>query len=249
MQDIINNARYLQLETFQIFTRNARNMKQRDLYTQEIFDFNRELLSSGFNQFVVHAPYSMNPSSPEDYKRKSAVQMIKQDMQLLDLLAGKKYYVLHPGSHMGAGEDLGVDYLLDTLQKVGYTNTTICVELMAGAGTELLSTISSINKLLNNCKGLNVKLTFDTCHVFGAGLPIVNLYKYLKDNVGVIHVNDSQYASGTYKDRHANLGKGFIPMDTIKELCSIVPKDVPIILETPSGGIVSDVSLLKLFIT
>lgn len=247
MSSIIYTAKVLGLETFQIFTRNARNMKQRDIYMDEVNNFNMELLSSGFSKFVVHAPYSMNPSSPETYKRASAVSMIKQDMQLLDHFAGQKFYVLHPGSHMGMGEQTGIDNLINTLKEVGYTNTTICVELMSGAGTELLATIGSINQLLNNCHGLNVKLTFDTCHVFGAGLPVVNLYKYLQDSIAVVHVNDSQYASGTYKDRHANLGDGHISMNVLKELCSIVPSDVPLILETPSAGITKDIGLLKLF--
>lgn len=249
MSDIIVNAQSLGLETFQIFTRNARNMRQRDIYSQELAEFNRDVLISGLSSYVIHAPYSMNPASPESYKRSSAIQMIKQDMLLLDSMAGKKYYVLHPGSHMGVGEDTGVDYLIDTLNAVGYTNTTICVELMAGAGTELMSTINSVNRFLNNCKGLNIKLTFDTCHVFGAGLPIVNLYKYLKDSVGVVHVNDSQYASGTFKDRHANLECGHILIGAIKELCRLIPEDTPIILETPAAGILRDIALLKLFVS
>ncbi len=247
MADIIATAISYELETFQIFTRNARNMRQRFISNSEIAWFNTELLRNGYSKFVIHAPYSMNPASPEKRKRDNAVRMIKEDMEFISKLAGVKYYVLHPGSHMGCGIDAGVEFLSETLHRVGKTTTTICVEIMAGSGNELMSTMECIYKLLASTVDLNVKLTFDTCHAFGAGLPIVETYSKLKDYIEVVHVNDSQGVFGSRIDRHLNLGYGIIDIDDIKWLIENVKKDIPIILETPAEHVLSDLRLLKRF--
>ena len=69
---LINAARDCRdygFNTFQIFTRNNRNLRQRDMEIEEFFVFNSMLMDCGFTDVVIHAPYVMNPASGEDEKR------------------------------------------------------------------------------------------------------------------------------------------------------------------------------------
>lgn len=247
MKDIIYTAVAYKATTFQIFMRNARSMKQRDLSLGEIDVFNHHLLSNGFSKYAIHAPYAMNPGSPDKSKRDQAVRMIKQDMHVLKWLAGTPLYVLHPGHHMGDGSDAGLEYLSEVLHEIGKTHVRICVETMSGAGSELLYTVSEVLRFMDMCRDLNVGVTFDTCHVFASGQDLESAYCLMKPYVEVIHLNGSLNMFQSYKDRHANLTKGCIPIEVLEKFCKKVPEDVPIILETPYDGILEDLGLLKKF--
>ena len=82
-----------------------------------------------------------------------------------------------------------------------------------------------------------------TCHIFDSGYDIVNDYENVKkefnEKIGfnrlkVIHLNDSKNPRASHKDRHANLGDGYIGFEALHRVChdeqfALIPK----ILETP----------------
>ena len=68
--------------------------------------------------------------------------------------------------------------------------------------------------------------------------------KYLK----ALHLNDSKNPKGAHKDRHERIGKGYLGLDTFKNIINhSVLKPLPMILETPTdlAGYKEEIALLR----
>ena len=99
---------------------------------------------------IVHAPYIINLANTEKYD--FAVSFLKNECKRVEAL-GMKYLVLHPGSHVGLGKEVGIKNIINGLNEVLVdTNITILLETMAGKGTELGITISEIKEII---EGIN----------------------------------------------------------------------------------------------
>ena len=234
--------------TFQVFLRNNRNMRMREWTKSTILRFNDACFKSGIWSFVVHAPYAMNPGTADAEARRRYTAMIIEDLKLLQQLAGKKYYVLHPGSATNCTYEEALNNLKSVLKEVEpYSGTTtITVELMAGQGSQLLRDDSHIRWCINNIPG--VRFCYDTCHVFAAGLSVIGTLLAYKDYIDVLHINGSATVKSSRVDRHANLNTGHLPLEQLNSCFTTWRKlfpDKPVILETPSQGIVDDFNYLK----
>ena len=247
--DLPLTAKSLDADTFQVFLRNNRNMKRRNFYMPDVNLFNRVMLETGINSFVVHACYAMNPSDANQHER--CVKIIREDLSLMSYLVGTNYYVLHPGS----SKDLSEKEALQNIAKVLYDvkdvigNTRIALEFMAGAGTQMLNNPASILDMLYLCKDIpNVCICFDTCHVFAAGYDCTEALEMLAPVTGVLHLNNSCTVKGSRVDRHARIDRGYIPTEQLLEVAkqfSVKYPDRPIILETPGDTLVNDLCLVQ----
>lgn len=197
-----------------------------------------------YSKVVVHAPYIINLANNKEIdKFNFSVEFLKEEIERCHLL-GIKYMVLHPGSHVGLGTDVGISNIIDGLNKIlGTIDVTILLETMAGKGTEIGSKLEEIKTIID---GVNDKehigVCLDTCHLNDAGYDISDFDAILDevdekiglDKVLVVHVNDSKNPQGSHKDRHENIGFGTIGFDTLDSIVSNERlKDVPKILETP----------------
>jgi deoxyribonuclease-4 len=159
---------------------------------------------------------------------------------------GAKVLVLHPGSHVGAGEETGIKQIVKGLNMVLTEDTPvyIALETMAGKGSELGRSFEELRAIYDGCSHPEkLRVCFDTCHVNDAGYDIVNDYDGVMeqfdkiiglDQIAVFHINDSKNERGAAKDRHENFGKGHIGADALMQV--IRDKrfvNVPKILETP----------------
>lgn len=238
--------------TFQCFIRNNRNMKQRTFSQLDFQRFNSAVMQNAIDSWVVHASYVMNPASYVDRILDRTIDTIKQDMSILSRLSGEKYYVLHPGAHTDNDRKSALDILVDTMSTLRpyLGNTRICLENMAGQGSQLLVTPDECSYVLDKCEW--VDLCLDTCHMFGAGVmhfDFINmLKKYDRNHLGVIHINDSEANFGTRVDRHANVGYGKIPQKMLEDMITSLHgynKTAPMILETPGTYIYQDLEYVK----
>ncbi|AWX69203.1 deoxyribonuclease IV [[Mycoplasma] anseris] len=191
---------------------------------------------------VVHAPYIINAASV--IKHKFAEDFLIKEIQRMNYI-NAKWLVLHPGSATQFERKESLDVLIHTLKNViaKTKDVVICLETMAGKGSEVCKTFEEIQYVL---KGLNyhprVAICLDTCHIWDGGYDITKYEEfktYLKTNdllkhVKVIHLNDSLNVLNSHKDRHANIGKGYIGKNALQKF--VFDKDfdnIPIILETP----------------
>ena len=193
---------------------------------------------------VVHAPYIINLANTEKYD--FAVSFLKQEIKRCEEI-GIKYMVLHPGSHVGLGIEVGIDNIVNGLNEVlKDIKVTILLETMAGKGSELGCNLDQIKTIIDRVTNKErIGICLDTCHLNDAGYDVTNFDAILDEVdkkvglefVGCIHINDSKNPISSHKDRHENLGYGTIGFDT---LISIIYnkrlENIPKILETPYIG-------------
>lgn len=192
---------------------------------------------------VVHAPYIINLASTFD-KQEFAIRFLKEEIARTEQL-GVSLLVLHPGSHVGSGTEEGIARIVQGLNRVvdSKTNVKICLETMAGKGTECGRSFDEIRKIIDGCHySEKIMVCLDTCHIHDAGYDLAQFDQVLEQfdqviglsKLACIHLNDSKNDLGSHKDRHENIGYGMIGFD---QLLSIVYhpklKGIPKILETP----------------
>ncbi len=230
-----------------VYTGAPQNTKRRPIDEFRV-DEAKELLaknSISMDDVIIHAPYIINlanTTKPEVFEL--AVDFLRQEIKRVEEI-GAKYIVLHPGAHVGAGEEAGLDQIIKGLDMVLTKDQTpiICLETMAGKGSELGTSFEQLAYIINNVK-LPDKLgvCLDTCHINDAGYDETDFDKILDefdkiiglDKLKVIHVNDSKNSIASHKDRHANIGYGTIGFDKlIKIIYNPRIKDLCKILETP----------------
>lgn len=194
------------------------------------------------NDVVVHAPYIINLANDKNHD--FSVDFLKQEISRVEKLGVSKL-VLHPGSHVGLGIDAGIKNIIDSLNEIlsEDTKVIVCLETMAGKGTELGISFEQLKTIIDGVK-YNDKLgvCLDTCHINDAGYDLNNFDSILDefdniiglDRLKVLHINDSKNDMGAKKDRHENIGYGTIGFaNLISVIYHDKLKDVPKILETP----------------
>lgn len=194
------------------------------------------------NDVIVHAPYIINLANSDETKYKFSINFLKQECKRCEELGVNKL-VLHPGSHVGLGEELGLNNIINALNEIlPTTKTTILLETMAGKGTELGINLEQIKTIIEGVKYNNIGICLDTCHLSDAGYDMNSFDDFIEklekmdliDLIGCIHINDSKNPKGSHKDRHENIGFGYLGFDTlIKIIYHDKLKNISKILETP----------------
>ena len=230
--------------TFMFYTgapQNTIRVKLDDEMTLEALDLmNKNNID--IKNVIVHAPYIINLANFNNFDFN--VRFLKEEIKRVESLKVDKL-VLHPGSHVGNGVEIGIKNIIDSLNAsiTSDTNVTICLETMAGKGTELGKSFEEIKSIIDGVKLKDkIGVCMDTCHLNDAGYDLTNFddilnefdnkvgLKYLK----VIHINDSKNVIGAHKDRHENIGFGTIGFDKlINIIYNDKLKEIPKILETP----------------
>lgn len=192
---------------------------------------------------IVHAPYIINLASTGE-KFDFAVKFLMQEVKRVEALGFNKV-VLHPGSHVGAGEEVGIDNIIAGLNMVLKIDTSVIIllETMAGKGTECGRNFEEIKRIIDGAeKKANIGVCLDTCHIHDAGYNLSEFDDVLQQfdkiiglsNLYCIHVNDSKNSIGSHKDRHENIGFGNIGFDNLLHILYHEKlTNIPKILETP----------------
>ena len=197
------------------------------------------------NNVVVHAPYIINLANSKNMDFN--IRFLKEEISRCDKLGINKI-VLHPGSHVGLGIDAGIDNIAFALNEAlkMESNVSICLETMAGKGSEIGRTFEEIKKIIDKIENKKrIMVCLDTCHLNDAGYNICEFDKVLKEfdekiglnKIGCVHINDSKNPISSHKDRHENIGFGTISFNSLLNVIyNDLLKDVPKILETPYIG-------------
>ncbi|MBC5637227.1 deoxyribonuclease IV [Ornithinibacillus sp. BX22] len=233
-----------------IYTGAPQNTRRKPIEELNIEAGLRHMTENGIQDIVVHAPYIINignTTKPETFEL--GVNFLRSEIDRTEAI-GAKQIVLHPGAHVGAGPDEGIQKIIEGLNEVLEKDdkVQIALETMAGKGSEIGRTFEEIAQIIEGVTH-NDKLSvcFDTCHVHDAGYDVVNdfdgvLEQFDKiigvDRIKVVHVNDSKNERGAHKDRHENIGFGHIGFDALHYIIhhpqlAALPK----ILETPYVGL------------
>ncbi|QUX18983.1 deoxyribonuclease IV [Staphylococcus haemolyticus] len=235
--------------TFMIYTGAPQNTRRKSIEDLNIEKGHEAMDKYGLSNLVVHAPYIINianTTKPEVFQL--GVDFLQNEIERTQAL-GAKDIVLHPGSHVGAGADKGIQQIIKGLNDVltHDSDVRIALETMAGKGSEVGRSFEEIAQIIDGVTHNDrLSICFDTCHTHDAGYNIKEdfdgvLNEFDKiiglDRIKVVHVNDSKNEQGAHKDRHENIGFGHIGFDALNYVVHHdVFKDIPKILETPYVG-------------
>jgi len=233
--------------TFMFYTGAPQNTRRTEIEKLKIEEAKKIMQEQGIKMedVVVHAPYIINLGNtikPETYEL--AVEFLIKELDRVKAIGCNKL-VLHPGAHVKAGVQEGLDSIVKGLNEVLKHDhgIDICLETMAGKGTELGRSFEEIKYIIDHVEdNTYLKVCLDTCHINDAGYDLNEFDQILEefdqiiglDRLAVIHVNDSKNERGASKDRHANIGYGTIGFDNLAYIVHH-PKleNVVKILETP----------------
>lgn len=232
--------------TFMVYTGAPQNTRRKALSELRIDEAKALMKENGIDEFIIHAPYIINLGNsitPETFEL--AVDFLRLEIERSAAM-GSKNIVLHPGSHVKAGEDIGIQQIIKGLNEVLTPDTpvNIALETMAGKGSEMGRNFEEIARIYDGVvHNDKLRVCFDTCHTNDAGYDIVHEFDNViekfdktigKDQISVFHINDSKNPLGASKDRHENIGFGYIGYDALKYIVFHPDfENVPKILETP----------------
>lgn len=235
--------------TFMIYTGAPQNTRRKSIEDLNITKGHEVMEKYGLSNIVVHAPYIINianTTKPETFNL--GVDFLQQEIERTQAI-GAKDIVLHPGAHVGAGVDAGINKIIEGLNEVltNDNNVRIALETMAGKGTEIGRSFEELARIIDGVhNNERLSVCFDTCHTHDAGYNVKEdfdgvLNEFDKiigvDRIKVVHVNDSKNDRGAQKDRHENIGFGYIGFDALNYIVDHDSfKDIPKILETPYVG-------------
>ncbi|OOE04958.1 deoxyribonuclease IV [Anoxybacillus kestanbolensis] len=235
--------------TFMIYTGAPQNTRRKPIEQLNIEKGLAHMKEHGIDEIVVHAPYIINIGNTTNANTFSlGVSFLRSEIERTEAI-GAKQLVLHPGAHVGAGIEAGIEKIIEGLNEVITTDqqVQIALETMAGKGSECGSRFEELAKIIDGVTH-NDKLSvcFDTCHTHDAGYDIVHDFDGVLDEfdriigldrLKVLHINDSKNACGSRKDRHENIGFGYIGFDALNYIVHHPQlTHVPKILETPYVG-------------
>lgn len=217
------HARSIGCECLQVFVRNARGWRARELKDAEVGGF-RELLGRyRIAPLVVHSCYLVNLASPDPDLRERSRKAVADDMRRAHLL-GAECVVVHPGHHMGAGPARGLRTLVASLRFLldsGPPDVHLLLENTAGRGTEVGGTWDQFARVFDRLDDPRCGLCFDTCHAHAAGYRLDSArwvgrtLRAFRSEVGLarlrlIHLNDCRGPAGARQDLHEHIGEGTI---------------------------------------
>ncbi len=231
------------------FSKNSNQWKARPLTDGDCDQFIDLRGQAGMQPVVIHAAYLINLAAVnEEFLRKSIETMIVE-LERADRL-GVHAVVLHPGAHMGAGVEAGLDSIARSLDEVHaalpQARAVTLLETSAGQGSSLGCSFAELGAILRRVDDPSrLGICFDTCHAFSAGYDLRTRDGYERvmdelerevgaEHVGAFHLNDSKRDLGARVDRHEHIGKGFLGLDAFGLLVNDRRfAGIPKLIETP----------------
>ncbi|PXF61493.1 MAG: endonuclease [Candidatus Methanogaster sp.] len=264
----VDRAQKLGCDTFQIFTRNPRGWRFKDLTPEQVEKFTTKIERSGIYPPVAHAPYLPNLASPKEDGYSRSVDALASEVLRCSTLH-IPYLVTHLGSHLGTGTEGGVMRIISAVSTAigafeearpeGGGSVMILLENTAGTKNSVGGRFEEIGRIIDGVKRDDlVGVCFDTCHAFAAGYELrtadtldatMALFDETigLDRLKLIHLNDSKGGLNSRLDRHEHIGMGYIREDGFKVILHHdAIRKLPMILETPVDARRDDVGNIRM---
>jgi deoxyribonuclease IV len=247
----LRTAHGLGFSAVQLFTKSCNQWRAKPLTDAEIASFRQGLSETEITNPVGHTSYLINLGTPDDALWRKSIDALVLELERGESL-GMTDLVIHPGAHVGSGEEAGLARIARAIDEVQHNcrgfAIKIDLETTAGQGSNLGYRFEHLAQILNLvAEPERLGVCADTCHLFAAGYPLGTRREYNKTidhldrtvgtgRVRVWHLNDSQRELGSRVDRHAGIGRGHLGLEPFRFLIND-PRfhAVPMILETPKG--------------
>lgn len=247
-----DRARSVGCDAVQIFVKSNRAWAVKPLTEEDIARFKAKAEETGVQPVVAHTSYLLNLGALDEALWTKSRDTLIVELKRCEAL-GVPWLVLHPGSHVGSGEEAGLAQVARGLGEVHAVTpgfrTQILLETTAGQGTNLGYRFEQLAWLMEHTpEGERLGVCLDTCHVFAAGYELRTPEGYTATMeafdriVGLewlkaLHLNDSKGDLGSRKDRHEHIGKGHIGLEGFRNVLND-PRltGLPGLLETPKSN-------------
>jgi deoxyribonuclease IV len=235
----------------QVFTQNSNQWRGKQVSDSDAALFREKWLESGIHEIVSHDIYLVNLASAPGEVREKSLVAFREEMERCARL-GITRIVMHPGAHLGEGEEVGIKRICDAfnrlIEQVPEYAGKILLEATAGQGSNVGYRFEHLRSIIDGSSFPDrFAVCYDTCHTFAAGYDITTPEGYKKtfdefdriiglDRLLCFHVNDSKKGINSRVDRHEHIGQGTMGLEGFRLLVND-PRfaRVPKILETPKG--------------
>jgi deoxyribonuclease-4 len=238
-------------DAMQIFTKNNNRWRAAALKEKTVARYHRRQAETGIAPVVAHTAYLLNLASPDDELWHKSIDALLIEMERCDALA-IPYLVLHPGSHVGSGEEIGIARIVEALNiahnRQPMAQVKIALETTAGQGTNLGYRFEHLALMIEGAEeGDRLVICYDTCHTLAAGYDFRTPTGYAEvfaqfdeviglDRLAVFHFNDSKHDLGSRRDRHEHIGEGYVGLEGFRLIVNDLRfKETPMLLETPKS--------------
>jgi len=249
-------------DTIQMFNKSSNQWRAKTLGSDEVNQFFKAIADTGVTVSTSHTSYLINIASPDTALNQKSYAGLKEEMERCELLKIPNL-VMHPGSHVGSGEEAGLDRIVANINRMfnelNDNHVCLLLETTAGQGSNLGSKFEELAYIMGKVEDTaHIGVCLDTCHIFAAGYAITDPADYKRtmkqfdaiiglDRLRIIHMNDSLKPFASQRDRHEHIGKGCIGLDAFRNFINDPKlKKIPKILETPKGeDVAEDIENLK----
>lgn len=245
----IANGEALGANAIQIFSKNQTRWVAKPLSDEDADKFKKAWEDSSICEVVVHDSYLINLGSPDVALLNKSRDAFLDEIERAEKL-GIRYLVFHPGSHLKAGEEIGLQTIAESLNRMiaatpGY-GVRLLLETTAGQGTNLGYQFEQLATVLEKVEiRERMGVCLDTAHIFAAGYDLRTPEAYEKtlsefdailglENLFCFHFNDSKKDLGSRVDRHDHIGEGLLGIEPFRMIIND-PRftQIPKLLETP----------------
>lgn len=233
----------------QVFTKNASQWRGKTIAPEEAEAFRVAWQKSSIGPVIAHDSYLINLAAPDEAMWRKSIAAFVDEMERCALL-GIPELVMHPGAHLGSGEEVGINRLAAAFREVfaeAPAEVAVLLENTAGQGTCLGWRFEHLAAVMELVPEGRFGVCFDTCHAYAAGYDLATAEGYATvmsefdrvvglERLRAFHVNDCKKGLGCRVDRHEHVGQGSIGEAGFAALMrderfAVLPK----ILETPKG--------------
>ena len=251
MPNSIARATSLGCTAAQVFVKNAAQWRWRELEEEEVAAFRAAHAGSAVGPLVAHASYLINLCGTDPLILERSREALADELARCARL-GVRGLVLHPGAHLGAGEEAGIERVAASLDAVlaelPGAPVRVLLENTAGQGSCMGHRLEHLAAIRDRvAEPERVGICLDTCHAFAAGYALhepagyEEMFAEIEERIGLaalgcMHLNDSLRPFGSRRDRHAHIGEGEIGLGAFARLLQD-PRlaAVPMIIETETG--------------
>jgi deoxyribonuclease-4 len=229
----LQRAHSINCESVQIFVKNNMQWFGRPPLPDDLTLYANELAGNAFTCVFGHTGYLINLAAQPSENRDRSIKSLIQEIGFATDL-GLPFLVMHPGSHLGAGDEVGIKQAVSGLDEV-FTATNlspvrIALENTAGQGTCLGHKIEHLAAIYDRvAQPQRLGICLDTAHLYASGYNIRapkgwdKAIAQIESLIGLkqivaFHLNDSKTDLGSRVDRHAHIGQGKIGLKGFRHL-------------------------------
>jgi len=252
---VVGRARLRRCDTIQLFSRNPRMWSSPALDEKEAAVLRKELKEAAISPVFVHLPYLPNLAARSSPFYRRSVEVLCEDLCRAESL-GASYVVTHMGNRLRESLEKCLDTLAESIGRAleeVENGTILLLENTSGQGTQIGWRFEEIGAVIRGAgEGERLGVCLDTAHAYGAGYDLSTregldaTIEELDTFVGLeklclLHLNDTQVALGSRKDRHWHIGKGRIGLEGFRNIVND-PRlcHLPGIMETPQDHVDED---------